>query len=190
MKESSNKSLKHKIGLLYKDMIELKELRIDNYYCSKLVEWFHEVINKNIDIYKSKQTKDSIDHETFKKPRGSVFWIDFGRNIGSEFCNCHFAVVLFESKYTALIVPLTSKKEQDPQWVKDNKDAIVDLGKIDGYPDECKECYAVTFMLQTVSKKRLSRFGQNGGVKYNIKISDDQMKNICDKVAQIAYNKI
>lgn len=45
-------------------------------------------------------------------------------------------------------------------------------------------------MLQTVSKKRLSRYGQNKGDKFNIKISDEQMKKISDKVSQIAYNDI
>ena len=66
----------------------------------------------------------------------------------------------------------------------------VDLGEIEGFPSESKECYACTFMLQTVSKKRLTRYGKNKGDHYSIKLSDDQMKKICDKVSEIAYNNV
>ena len=190
MREPSNEKLKIDIDELYDNILKLKSLRIDNYYCANLLRWFNEVVCKNISIYKSKQSKESMDQELYKKPRQKVFWIDFGRNIGSEFQDCHFAVVLYESKYTATVVPLTSKKEQDPQWISDNKEIIVDLGEIEGFPSEIKECYACTHMLQTVSKKRLTKYGKNKGEHFDIKISDDQMKKICDKVSQIAYNDI
>ena len=190
MRESSDKSLRYKLNSIYNDIITLKRLGIDNYYCSKLIDWFHEVVLKNISIYQSKQSETEIDQELYKKTRQSVYWIDFGRNIGSEFQDLHFAVVLHEDKYTAMVVPLTSKKDHTPKWIEESKDVIVDLGAIEGYPEETKECYACTHMLQTVSKKRLSRYGQNKGDKFNIKISDEQMKKISDKVSQIAYNDI
>ena len=57
------------------------------------------------------------------------------------------------------MVPLTSKKDHTPKWIEENKEVIVDIGKIEGYPDDSKECYACTFMIQSVSKKRLDRFG-------------------------------
>jgi hypothetical protein len=91
---------------------------IDNYYCANLLDWFNEVVCNNIAIYKSKQSKDAMDQEMFKKNRKCVYWIDFGRNIGSEFRDFHFAVVVYESKYTALVVPLTSKKDYDPKWIE------------------------------------------------------------------------
>ena len=50
------------------------------------------------------------------------------------------------------MIPLTSKKDHDPTWIEENKEAIVDLGIINGFPDETKECYACTFMIQSVSK--------------------------------------
>ena len=189
MQESKDKQLKSDTEELYENIIKLKRLNIDNYYCSNLLKWFNEVVLKNIAIYKSKQSAD-MDQELYKKPRQNVFWIDFGRNVGSEFQDYHFAVVLYESKYTAIVVPLTSKKEHDPIWIEENKDVIVDLGVIEGYPHENKECYACTFMLQTVSKKRLSQYGKNKGVHYDIKITDEQMKKICDKVSEITYNNI
>ena len=95
-----------------------------------------------------------------------------------------------KSKCTAIIVPLTSKKEHAPNWIIENKDTIVDLGVVEGYPDESKECYACTFMLQTVSKKRLDRCGNKRHGYFDIKISDQQMKQICDKINDIVYNHI
>ncbi|MBR4061589.1 MAG: type II toxin-antitoxin system PemK/MazF family toxin [Clostridia bacterium] len=190
MEEIKDERLKDKTDELYANIITLKRLGVDNYYCANLLKWFNEVVSKNIAIYQSKKTAGTMDQELYKKPRQNVYWIDFGRNIGSEFHDCHFAVVLYESKYTAIVIPLTSKKEQDPTWIEENKDVIVDLGTIEGYPNENKECYACTFMLQTVSKKRLTKYGKNKGVHYKIKITDEQMKKICDKVSEITYNNI
>lgn len=188
MRELKDETIKNRTKFLYYNIIKLKRLNIDNYYCTNLLNWFNEVVNKNIAIYSSKQSKTELDHELYRKPRQNVFWIDFGRNIGSEFQDLHFAVVLHESKYTAIVVPLTSKKEHDPKWILENKDIIVDLGIVEGYPSDSKECYACTHMLQTVSKKRLARYGQNKGDKFNIKITNKQMKKICDKIYQITYN--
>lgn len=190
MRELKNEKLKYKVDKLYKNILNLKKLDIDNYYCANLLDWFNEVILKNISIYKSKNSETEMDQEIYKKNRQYVYWIDFGRNIGSEFRDLHFAVVIYESKYTALVVPLTSKKEYDPKWIAENKNTIVDLGIIEGFPDESKECYACTFMLQSVSKKRLSRYGDSEKGYFNIKISDEQMMNICNKLSQIAYNTV
>lgn len=190
MRELKDEKLKSKLDKIYKNILKLKKLDIDNYYCADLLDWFNEIVLKNISIYKSKQDETQIDQELYKKNRQSVFWIDFGRNIGSEFRDLHFAVVVYESKYTALVIPLTSKKEHDPKWVEENKEVIVDLGYIDGFPDEIKECYACTFMIQSVSKKRLSRYGNNAKGYFNIKLSNEQMKKICNNLSQIAYNTI
>lgn len=67
---------------------------------------------------------------------------------------------------------------------------IVDLGIIEGFPSESKECYACTFMLQSVSKKRLSRYGNEEKGYFDIKLSNEQMKRICDNLVQIAYNSV
>lgn len=188
MRELKDEKLKIKIDQLYKNILKLKKLGIDNYYCANLLDWFNETIMKNIAIYKSKQSETEMDQELFKKDRQHVYWIDFGRNIGSEFRDFHFAVVVYESKYTALVVPLTSKKEHDPKWIEENKNVIVDLGIIDGFPDESKECYACTFMLQSVSKKRLSRYGDNTKGYFDIKLTNEQMKKLSNNLCQIAYN--
>lgn len=178
------------MDIIYKNIKKLKRLDIDNYYCANLLDWFNEIILKNIAIFKSKNDINQMDQELFKKERQYVYWIDFGRNIGSEFRDLHFAVVIFESKYTALVIPLTSKKDHDPTWIEENKEAIVDLGIINGFPDETKECYACTFMIQSVSKKRLSRYGDNQKGYFDIKLSNNQMRKICNNLSQIAYNSI
>lgn len=190
MRELRNEKLELKVNRIFNNILKLKKLDIDNYYCADLLDWFNEVILKNISIYKSKKADNEVDQETYKKDRQYVYWIDFGRNIGSEFRDLHFAVVIYESKYVALVVPLTSKKEHDPKWIEENKNAIVDLGIIDGFPSDCKECYACTFMVQSVSKKRLSRYGNDKNGYFDIKISNEQMKKICDNLSEIAYNTV
>ena len=190
MRELKDEKLRYKLDIIYKNIKNLKRLDIDNYYCANLLDWFNEIILKNIAIFKSKNDINQMDQELFKKERQYVYWIDFGRNIGSEFRDLHFAVVIFESKYTALVIPLTSKKDHDPTWIEENKEAIVDLGIINGFPDETKECYACTFMIQSVSKKRLSRYGDNQKGYFDIKLSNNQMRKICNNLSQIAYNSI
>lgn len=190
MRELKNDKLISKIHKIEQNILKLKKLDIDNYYCANLLDWFNEVILKNIAIFQSKKDKNQMDQELFKKERQHIYWMDFGRNVGSEFRDWHFALVLYESKYTALVVPLTSKKEHNPDWVEENKDVIVDMGIIEGFPEEVKECYACVFMLQSVSKKRLSRYGDKEKGYYNIKISDEQMKKICFKLSEMAYNTI
>jgi len=188
LKELQDKKLLEKCNKIYNSILDLKRLDIDNFFCANLLDWFNEVVNKNIAIYQSKKT--SMDQEQYKKYRKHVYWIDFGRNIGSEFQDFHFAVVLYEAKYTAIVVPLTSKKEHTPVWIAENKDVIVDLGSVNGFPEEDKECYACTFLIQTVSKKRLSRYGNKSEGYYDIQLTDEQMKKMCDKINEITYNDI
>lgn len=190
MRELKDSKLQLKIDKIYKNILKLKKLDIDNYYCANLLDWFNEVILKNIAIYRSKKSADQTDQELYKKDRQYVYWIDFGRNIGSEFRDLHFAVVIYESKYTALVVPLTSKKDYDPKWIAENKDVIVDLGIIDGFPEETKECYACTFMLHSVSKKRLSRYGDDEKGYFDIKLSNEQMQKVCNNLSHIVYNSV
>ena len=59
-----------------------------------------------------------------------------------------------------------------------------------GFPDETKECYACVFMVQSVSKKRLSRYGDGKRGYYDIKISDEQMEKICNKLVNISNNMV
>ncbi len=190
MREVKNDALKHKIDFLYKNIINLKKLDVDNYFCADMLDWFNEVVRKNISIYKSKKTKGAMDQELYSKERQHVYWVDFGKNVGTEFSGDHFAIVLQQFKTTALVVPVTSKKDHDPKWISDHKDFIVDIGKINGYPGDAKDCYACVYLIHSISKKRLSRFGSKENGYYDLKLDDTQMKLICDKLNEITYNKI
>lgn len=53
-----------------------------------------------------------------------------------------------------------------------------------------KSVYACTFMLQSVSKKRLSRYGDDEKGYFDIKLSNDQIKKICNNLSHIVYNTI
>ncbi len=188
MIELSDNKLFDKCKRLYSSILILKKLSVGDNYCANLLDWFNEVVQKNIFIKRS--IDKGMNQEKYKKYRQHVYWINFGRGIGAEFQDYHYALVLFEAEYTALVVPLTSKKEHEPKWIEKNKDLIVDLGMVKGYPDENKECYACTFMLTSVSKKCLDRCGNKTNGYFDIKISDEQMKNICDKIKEIADNKV
>ena len=45
-------------------------------------------------------------------------------------------------------------------------------------------------MIQSVSKKRLDRCGNKKDGYFQIKVTDKQMKMVCDKISEITYNKI
>lgn len=113
----------------------------------------------------------------------------FGENIGSEFGGYHYAIVIHESKYTAIIAPLTSKKERTPKWVLED-DLVVDMGMVKGYPTEDKECFACVSLLQSVSKKRLDRCGNKKDEFFDIEISNEQMDLIDHVIANNFTNHV
>ena len=153
----------------------------DNFDIDTL-KWFIEHVNKNYYIHESKQVEGKQDTEINKKPRSHVFWTEFGMNIGSEFNEPHYAVVVKESKYTAIVVPLTSKKEKIPKWVQDD-DAIIPIGKVAGFEDNDTECYACISLIRSVSKRRLS--AKVNGELVKLKLLPEQM----DKIDEVINNR-
>lgn len=140
----------------------------DNYpidFC----KWTEEVTVKNRIIYENKGYKD---REKARRRRGQVFWIDFGMNIGSEFNDYHFCVVVKESLYTAIVVPLSSVKENTPDW-KFSEELIKEIGEINGLPDK-RQNYALINQIRAVSKQRLSTFQYNGQY-LKLKLKPEQM---------------
>lgn len=146
------------------------------------LEWFVEHVNKNYYIHESKINESKHDTEINKKPRSHVYWVEFGINIGSEFNEPHYAVVVKESKYTAIVVPLTSKKDNVPKWIQDD-DAIIPIGKVEGFDENDTECYACISLIRSVSKRRLSSKVNGNFVK--LKLSSEQM----DKIDQVINNR-
>lgn len=73
MEELNNSKLQQKINAIYKNILKLKKVEVDNNYCAKLLDWFNEVICKNIAIYNSKKDEEAVDQELYKKERQHVY---------------------------------------------------------------------------------------------------------------------
>lgn len=147
-----------------------------------ILKWFVEHVCKNYYIHDSKLDETKRDTETNKTPRGHVYWVEFGVNIGSEFNDPHYAVVVKESKYTAIVVPLTSKKSSDPLWVKTD-DAVIPIGVVSGFETNDTECYACISMIRSVSKRRLS--SKVNGEFVKLKLTNEQI----DKIDNVINNR-
>ena len=150
------------------------------------MKWYIEHANKNYYIHESKQNEEKHDTEINKKHRSHVFWVELGINIGSEFNDPHYAVVVKESKYTAIVVPLTSKKDKVPKWIQDD-DTIIPIGKVEGFEDNETECYACISMIRSVSKRRLS--SKVNGKFVKLKLLPEQMDKI-DRVINNRFTKL
>jgi len=152
-----------------------KKFADDNNYPLNYLKWVLEVIIKNKIIHSNKSSKDK---EMVRRRRSRVYWIDFGKNIGSEFNNPHFCVVIRESQFTAIVVPLSSQKENTPDW-KMSEDLIVAIGCLNDLPHKQTSTYALVNQITTVSKQRLSTFKYKGEY-IKMKLSNEQM-DIIDK---------
>ena len=153
-------------------LMEYDELGVPHKSGEDLIKWYIEATKKNTIIYKSKKD-GSNDNETYKKYRKHVYWIDLGANIGSEFGGYHYAVVIKESKCTAVIVPFTSRKLCTPGWLAED-DVLVDIGTVMGGRGYEVPAYACVSRIQSVSKKRLDRCSDGNGF-VDIKLTDEQM---------------
>lgn len=148
-----------------------------------LLNWTNEIIVKNKVIHMSKGS--SNDKENVGRTRGYVYWIDFGVNIGSEFNFPHFGVVLKEFDYTAIVVPISTEKEDDAEW-KSPENLIIKIGKLNDLPYEKKDCYAMVSQIRSISKQRLSYYKDRNGKFYNkIKLTSGQLDKIDSMVLKL-----
>lgn len=182
-----NKRYEYLLQKLNDSLEKLNTLEFENEnFDIEILKWFIEHVNKNYYIHESKINPEKHDSEYNKKPRSHVFWVEFGINIGSEFNEPHYAVVVKESKYTAIVVPLTSKKDKIPKWVQDD-DAIIPIGKVSGFENGNTECYACVSLIRSVSKRRLSSKVDGKFVK--LKLLPEQMDKI-DSVINNRFTKL
>lgn len=166
-----------KLNELKNALNRLDTLNFKNNFPMKLLEWFVESVNKNYYIFRSKQNKNEKDAEAqYSKEVGHVYWTEFGMNIGSEFSDFHYSVVIKESIYTCIVVPFTSKKDDTPKWILDDN-GIVEIGKISGFPDKQVDNLACVSLIKTVSKKRLSRYKDENGY-HDLVLTSEQMGKI------------
>lgn len=153
-------------------------------FAIKFSQWVLESTVKNKIISMNKNQKDK---EMARRRRSRVYWIDFGVNIGSEFNYPHFCVVIKESLFTAIVVPISSVKENTPDW-KQSENLIVEIGSIEDLPGDKKPCYALVHQIRTVSKQRLSNYKHNGQY-YELKLSTEQMDLIDNAIKSLCHKK-
>ena len=155
-----------------------------NNYDEKYLEWIQEVATKNRIIHYEKN-KNSKEVEKIGRSRGKVYHMDFGINVGSEFNFPHFCVVIKEFDYTAIVVPLSTVKEDDPEW-KSPENLIVEIGEIKDLPKDKKTCYALINQIKAVSKKRLDYYKDDEGNHYkNLKLYPEQLDLIDEQIIKM-----
>ncbi|MHC0036434.1 type II toxin-antitoxin system PemK/MazF family toxin [Pseudoneobacillus sp. C159] len=155
-----------------------------NQYVYQLKKWLFELVNRNYKIKKGEAK------ETVKKKRQNVYCLDFGVNVGSEFNFFHFCVVIKEFDYTAIIVPLSTEKEDDADW-KSAGNLVIPIGEIEDMPKDKKPVYAMVNQIKTVSKQRLTDYFNNDDKKfYPMTLSETQMKLIFNAIKKLGEQTI
>lgn len=103
---------------------------------------------------------------------GELVWVSFGKNVGSELCGPHFAVIVEQNNHphndTVMAVPLSSKKVNGKVRYLD-----VDLGNL--IPGTGKVSLAKTSQLTRISKQRILSRSYNG--QY-LKLNEHQLKEV------------
>lgn len=153
-------------------------------YVYNLKKWLYSIVERNLKI------KRGTSNEKVSRPRQSVYCLDFGVNIGSEFNFFHFCVVIKEFDYTAIIVPLSTEKESDAEWKKAGN-LVIPIGEIEDMPKDKKPVYAMVNQIKTVSKQRLTDYFVKEEKKYYPMMLDrDQMKLILDTIKGLGDQEI
>lgn len=153
------------------------------FYIKKYKEWLYNGVERNLRIKRNNKLENK------GRKRQSVFCLDFGVNIGSEFNFFHFCVVIKEFDYTAIVVPLSTEKENDPEW-KSASNLILPIGEIEDMPKDKKPVYAMINQIKTVSKQRLSDyFVKEESKYYPMMLNEDQMKIILDAITSSIGNQ-
>lgn len=155
----------------------------DPEYAENMMRWFQEVSIKNKMIHLNKRPPKK-DKEMVRRRRKNVYYIDYGVNVGSEFNSPHFCVVVAEFRYHALVVPLSSVKEHDENgWKKEEQNLYIEIGEVQGFPEETKEAYAIVSKIREVSKQRLSDYRVPVTREFiKLHLTDEQMDLIDDAV--------
>lgn len=152
-------------------------------YIRALKQWLLEKTVKN------QMIKSGFKKESVNRPRQRVYWIDFGVNIGCEFSYPHFCVVIKEFNNTAIVVPISSEKDDDPEY-KTVGNLFVPIGVLEDLPNDKRPCYALVNQIRSVSKSRLSDYRDVDKNLHQITLNEKQMKLIFDAVCSIGQQEI
>ena len=152
----------------------------DKDYATKHADWAKEKQIKN------KFIRGSNKQENVQRKRKEVFWCSVGMNIGSELSEDHFVVVIKEFPKVAVVVPLSSVKENH---AKSEELGFYEIGKIDGLPENARNNFAVISQIKTMSKKRLANYKDSEKNYLTITLNDAQM-DIIDQSILNDFTKI
>lgn len=121
-----------------------------------------KVVNEYLDWLDTKTTffVDSIHKKSYRPQPdnivpGDVIWCEFGINIGTELSDYntkgHYAVVILVSLGNLVVIPLTSKENNDSMFCFD-LGYLKDLSKDKGY-----HSYLKLDAIRSISKRRVGR---------------------------------
>ncbi|WP_050613368.1 type II toxin-antitoxin system PemK/MazF family toxin [Bacillus testis] len=159
----------------------------DMVYGEDLTNWLLEIGIKNKIIHLFKNNPPKRDKEMVRRRRSEVYWVDFGVNIGSEFNYPHFCVVIKEFTYHAIVVPISSMKEEEKDW-KSVDNLYMEIGPLKDLPEKQTDSYAVVSQIKSVSKQRLSSYKHKGKF-IKMKLTDEQMDKIDQAILDLATKK-
>ena len=140
-----------------------------------------KVVNEYLDWLDTKTTffADSLQKKSYRPQPdnimpGDVIWVEFGINIGTELSDYntkgHYAVVILVSLGNLVVIPLTSKENNDSLF-------CFDLGYI---PELNKEkdyhSYLKLDAIRSISKRRVGRMVNKE--KGKVHLSNQTMKKI------------
>lgn len=166
------------------NVLDNESISIKRQY-SALFEWFRRNIEYEMFLIENVLRYDI--------KQGEVYEIDFGRNIGSELNERHYAVVLHNSEETAqniVVVPLTTK-------VHYSYGEAIDIGYLPNIQTN-ERSYAKISQIRTVDKARIylrplinshnNRCRKEAGPV--TKLSDDQFKLIIGGINKLINNRL
>lgn len=114
----------------------------------------------------TKKTQLIIDEPNYmcndydKLNRGSVFWIEFGFNVGNEFGGRHPAIILRKTGNSIFVIPLSS---QEPSKIKNYH---VKVNRVYGFKNIIR--WANVLKLQNVSIQRIDFKSSIGNIKGHV----------------------
>lgn len=150
------------------DILNNTKNTLDNYYEIHKDEDYSNKRNTPKDYLEwiDKKTKIIINSPEFLQKlkeciiRGDVVWVEFGFNIGEEFCGRHPAVVLKNGGKTLLVLPITSKHPTEKQL---SSKTYVELGKI--YNFKTMRRWVNIFNINPISIERIDFTKRKGNIK-------------------------
>ncbi len=116
----------------------------------------------------TEEDKDVIIHNCVLR-RGTVVWVEFGYNIGSEFGGKHPALILRNCKDSVIAVPISSKAPTEV-----SKKYNIEIDRVYNFPP--KKRWTNILRMQPISIQRIDFTSKCGSISNNV------LKDISNKI--------